>query len=124
VNDAFETPADSPAQAPKGRAKPDLKTVGPTPAPAPESGPAPAPAPAVAKPPPIDERILIRRFVLVKEGDEKPTPNVVAEGAEFTDGTCVLRWRSILPSTSIYSHIKAVDAIHGDGGKVRIAFVE
>lgn len=40
----------------------------------------------------------------------------VAQGAEFGDGTCVLRWLSEHRSTVIYASRKALIAVHGHEG--------
>jgi hypothetical protein len=84
--------------------------------------PAPAPAPAL----PIEKRVNLRRFVLLRTEDESGTSGtgIVAEGVEFTDGSVALRWRSIINSTVVYDNLKAVDLIHGHGGKTQVAFVE
>jgi hypothetical protein len=46
----------------------------------------------------------------------------VAEGFEFSDGSCVVRWLSHTPSWNIYENIKQVEQIHGHGGKTRLVF--
>lgn len=46
---------------------------------------------------------------------------VVAEGIQFTDGTCVLSWLTEVSSiAAIYDSIDTVDQIHGHGGKTVI----
>ena len=47
---------------------------------------------------------------------------IVAEGVEFTDGTCVLRWLTATASTAAYLSIADVESIHGHGGKTQIIF--
>ena len=49
---------------------------------------------------------------------------VVAEGVEFSDGTCVVRWRSGVGSTGVWHSIKDVEAIHGHGGATRVVWLE
>jgi hypothetical protein len=48
----------------------------------------------------------------------------VAEGVEFSDGTVALRWLSAWPTSVVFHDrgIKAVEAVHGHGGKTRIVF--
>jgi hypothetical protein len=48
---------------------------------------------------------------------------VVAEGVEFWDGTCSLRWGSDTRSTAIYDSIADVETIHGHDGKTKIEIV-
>jgi len=47
---------------------------------------------------------------------------VVAEGVEFTDGTCVIRWRGDRQSTVVWPSVQDVEAIHGHGGATRIVW--
>lgn len=45
---------------------------------------------------------------------------VVAEGVQFTDGTCVLRWLTDTSSTAIYNSIDELVAIHGHEGATTV----
>lgn len=45
---------------------------------------------------------------------------VVAEGVQFTDGTCVLRWLTDTSSTAIYNSIDELIAIHGHEGATTV----
>jgi hypothetical protein len=48
---------------------------------------------------------------------------VVAEGIQFSDGSCALRWCvGEHRSTVIWSSIEAVKAIHGHDGKTVVRF--
>lgn len=47
---------------------------------------------------------------------------IVAEGVQFTDGTCVMRWLTGTPSTAVYSSIQDVEKIHGHEGATVIEF--
>jgi hypothetical protein len=49
---------------------------------------------------------------------------VVAEGVEFSDGTCVVRWVTDRGSTVVWRSIDDVEAIHGHGGATRVVWVE
>jgi len=40
----------------------------------------------------------------------------VADGVQFDDGTCVLRWRGQHPSTAVYATFDSLMAIHGHEG--------
>lgn len=37
----------------------------------------------------------------------------VAEGCQFTDGTCVIRWKSEMPTTTVLQSLSNVKSIHG-----------
>jgi hypothetical protein len=60
-----------------------------------------------------------RPFSLVRETDVS-APDTVALGAEWPDGTVVLRWTGQWPSTVVYECIEAVEAVHGRGGATRV----
>jgi hypothetical protein len=71
------------------------------------------------------ERIC-RRFQLVRKEDETGISGtgVVAYGAEFPDGTAVLRWDTKVNSTVLYSSIDDLKAIHGHGGKTAVMWLD
>lgn len=66
------------------------------------------------------EKFVLRRTVDVSgisgTGD-------VAEGIQFSDGTCVLRWKSDKPSTAIYGSIDDLKKIHGHAGSSEIIWL-
>ena len=45
---------------------------------------------------------------------------VVADGVEWPDGTCTIRWRGQRQSTVNWNSLDDVIAIHGHGGATRI----
>ncbi len=48
---------------------------------------------------------------------------VVAEGVEFVDGTCVVRWVvGDHRSTVVWDDVASVEAIHGHGGATRVVW--
>lgn len=47
---------------------------------------------------------------------------VVAYGAEFPDGTIVLRWDTQIRSTVFYDNVDDLLAIVGHGGRTRVVF--
>ena len=47
---------------------------------------------------------------------------VVAYGAEFPDGTIVLRWDTKVRSTVIYDSLSDLSIISGHGGRTRIVY--
>lgn len=67
---------------------------------------------------------MSRTFVLERQEDETGVSGTgrVAEGIEFTDGTCAIRWLTETRSTVLYASIEAVEKIHGHGGKTAIVF--
>lgn len=65
-----------------------------------------------------------RLFTLVRTEDVSGTSGtgVVAEGVEFSDGTCVLHWLSQLHSIEICGNMHVVEAIHGHGGRTMVMY--
>ena len=65
--------------------------------------------------------IAVRTFQLYRREDETGISGtgIVAEGVEFSDGACAMRWCTVgAPvSTAIYDNAGHVEAIHGHGGK-------
>lgn len=68
----------------------------------------------------------MRRFQLHRDVDETGMsgPGVVAEGCEFTSGTCALTWLTPFHVVAMYSSIKALESVHGHGGKTRIVWID
>lgn len=68
----------------------------------------------------------MRRFRLRRLEDESGISGtgLVAEGVEFEDGTCALRWRTKFTSTAIYASIEALRNIHGHDGKTIIEMID
>lgn len=64
-------------------------------------------------------------FRLVREEDPTGISGTgeIAEGVEFSDGSCVLRWTTEHVSTSVYSSIEELEAIHGHEGATRVVWV-
>lgn len=67
---------------------------------------------------------MIRPFALMREVDETGISGtgMVAEGVQFSDGTCVLRWTSEHRSTAVYADIETLVAVHGHNGSTRVEF--
>lgn len=65
---------------------------------------------------------MARRFRLIRDVD--PTgisgTGLVAQGVEFDDGTCAMRWLSQHRSTAVYADIEDLAAIHNHNGLTRI----
>lgn len=66
----------------------------------------------------------IRKFWLLRSEDASGVSGVgiVAEGAIFTDGSCVIKWLSAVSSTTLYASITNVEDVHGHGGKTELIF--
>jgi hypothetical protein len=61
-----------------------------------------------------------KRFYLVRKVDKTGVSGCgkVAQGIQFSDGSCVLKWLSTVPSTNIYHSVVEMEYIHthhGDG---------
>lgn len=65
-----------------------------------------------------------RLFVLVRDIDETGVSGVgvVAEGVEFSDGSCAMSWLTEASSIGVYPNIKELNRIHGHGGKARTEY--
>lgn len=72
-----------------------------------------------------------RKFTLERRTDHTGISGtgVVAEGVQFTDGTCVVRWlpnataradKGVIPTTAIHDDYHSVLALHGHGASTYI----
>jgi hypothetical protein len=68
----------------------------------------------------------MRRFELHRDEDLTGISGtgVVAEGIEFQDLTCALRWLTEHRSTAIYASAEDIQAIHGHQGRTRLTWVD
>ena len=68
----------------------------------------------------------MRRFNLNRIEDETGISGtgIVAEGVVFAGGKVALSWRTAHTSVAIYDSLRAVEAIHGHGGKTRIEWID
>lgn len=68
----------------------------------------------------------MKAFNLVRTEDVSGVSGTgtVAEGALFSDGTCVIRWLSKHPSTNIYNSLEQVEQIHGHEGRTKVVMAE
>lgn len=64
----------------------------------------------------------LRLFNLVRATDVSGVSGtgVVAEGVQFSDGSCVMRWLSDKTSTAIYKDADRLISIHGHEGATKI----
>jgi len=69
-----------------------------------------------------------RRFKLQRDVDETGVSGTgtIAEGVEFRDGTVALRWLTAWPTSVVFhdAGMKAVEKVHGHGGKTRIEWLD
>ena len=70
--------------------------------------------------------MVVRRFHLLRDIDETGISGTgrVAEGVQFSDGMCALRWCTEVPSTGAYRNIEDLVAIHGHSGKTRVVWLD
>lgn len=66
----------------------------------------------------------MRAFELYRDVDATGISGVgvVAEGVEFTDGTCAMRWLTERRSTCVYDTAVDLVLIHGHNGATRIVW--
>ncbi len=64
----------------------------------------------------------LRHFVLYRTEDISGTSGTgcVAQGVEFADGMCVLRWLTTPSSVAVYNSLADVRAIHGHDGRTEV----
>jgi murein DD-endopeptidase MepM/ murein hydrolase activator NlpD len=67
----------------------------------------------------------MRLFTLERLEDESGVSGVgtVAEGVQFTNGRCVLCWKTDVKSIAIYDNLEDIKFIHGHNGKTEIRFI-
>jgi hypothetical protein len=65
-----------------------------------------------------------RLFRLIRQVDESGVSGVghVADGCEFYDGTCVLKWRVAGSALGVYTSIENLNSIHGHQGATKIVW--
>jgi hypothetical protein len=71
----------------------------------------------------------VRRFYLDRREDVSGVSGTgaVAEGAQFSDGTCVVRWGAGLAgfaTTTTHESIASVIGIHGHDGRTAIRWLD
>jgi hypothetical protein len=68
----------------------------------------------------------VRTFTLnrLKDISGVSGTGIVAEGVEFSNGTCVLNWLTLRGSIAIYKTIEDLTAIHGHDGHTQIEWEE
>lgn len=68
----------------------------------------------------------MRRFELHRIEDKTGISGVgrIAEGVEFGDGHCVMRWLTQYRSTGFYASMAELEAIHGHGGSTEVVWLD
>lgn len=68
----------------------------------------------------------MRRFELHRDQDATGVSGVgvVAQGIEFDDGACALRWLTATSSTAVYASAADIITIHGHGGLTRLVWLD
>lgn len=69
---------------------------------------------------------LVKRFRLMRRVDLSGSSGTghVADGVQFTDGVCVMRWLTADRSTCVYDSIEALIRIHGHSGASEVEWVD
>lgn len=68
----------------------------------------------------------MRTFLLERTEDESGVSGTgeVAEGVQFSDGHCVMRWLTMISSTAIYDSVENLVSIHGHQGRTVVVFTD
>jgi hypothetical protein len=68
----------------------------------------------------------MKTFDLVRTEDVSGVSGIgtVAQGVEFDDGSCVLRWLTEFKSTAFYNSVRDLLHIHEHGGRTKVVFHE
>ena len=66
----------------------------------------------------------VKTFFLDRTQDESGVSGTgrVAQGVQFDDGVCVLRWMTEHRSTAIYNSIEELEKIHGHNGRTQVVW--
>ncbi|MFV0135436.1 hypothetical protein ACLGIH_19830 [Streptomyces sp. HMX87] len=67
-----------------------------------------------------------RRFKLIRRTDVTGVSGEghVADGVQWPDGTCAMRWRTEVPSTAAYASLNDIEHIHGHDGATTVEFID
>lgn len=68
----------------------------------------------------------MRAFVLQRTEDISGVSGsgIVAEGVEFADGVCAMRWLTPIRSTAVYDSLEDLRAIHGHNGATETVYID
>lgn len=71
-----------------------------------------------------------RRFQLHRDKDISGVSGVgvVAEGVQFPDGSCAMRWPALTSgakaATAIWPDVESIELVHGHNGATRVVFLD
>ncbi|MFD3563927.1 hypothetical protein ACFWVU_30330 [Streptomyces sp. NPDC058686] len=67
-----------------------------------------------------------RRFKLIRRDDVSGISGEghVADGVQWPDGTCALRWRTLIATHALYDSLADLEHIHGHEGATTIDFTD
>lgn len=67
-----------------------------------------------------------RRFALWRDEDQTGVSGTgtVAEGVQFGDGRCAMRWLTPVTSGAFYDSISDVESIHGHNGATKVVWLD
>lgn len=70
--------------------------------------------------------VVVRRFQLERDEDASGVSGtgVVAQGVQFDDGSCAMRWLTATSSTAMYASAGDVETIHGHEGRTRLVWLD
>jgi hypothetical protein len=68
----------------------------------------------------------LRRFRLIRKEDASGVSGtgIIAEGIQFSDGGCVIKWLTATSSIGLYHSVIEMIHVHGHGGKTVIEWVD
>lgn len=68
----------------------------------------------------------MRRFVLRRDEDVTGVSGTgyVAEGVEFWDKSCCMKWRTKVNSTTVYASLDDLNEIHSHEGRTTIVWID
>lgn len=68
----------------------------------------------------------MRLFILCRDEDVSGLSGVghVAEGVQFWDGVCALRWRTDIRTTTVYDSVEDLMKLHSHEGKTTLKWDE
>jgi len=68
----------------------------------------------------------LKRFYLQRNEDVSGISGTgrIANGIQFPDGVCCLRWTGKTPTTVIYNNITELEQLHGHDGKTRVVWLD
>jgi hypothetical protein len=74
----------------------------------------------------VPAHLAPRRFRLIRTDDVTGVsgPGHVADGVQWPDGTCAVRWRTQIATHALYDALDHVEHIHGHDGATHIEFVD